>query len=164
MYCLEHCTYTGHDCPKADSKAPKIFVCPLCARAVRFAHGQDPNVIFKEHESQVSRLSTGFLGSLLTISYQQLSFTVHYTVTGNLIMTFLVGLSAGLRSHKQCQGACKAEMPCAWLQKPADNHHFLLLQALPHDSVLAAPLSRGSLVHKQAWPRHKQAWPRYCYS
>ena len=53
VYCLEHRTYTGHDCPKADNKASTTVVCPLCARAIRIAYGQDPNVIFEEHQTQV---------------------------------------------------------------------------------------------------------------
>ena len=49
VFCLEHRSYGAHACPKAGSKSMEVIVCPLCAKAVRLAAGQDANSAFEVH-------------------------------------------------------------------------------------------------------------------
>lgn len=48
-YCLEHRTYSAHQCALAVGKECTTIVCPMCARAVKLSVGQDPNMAFDAH-------------------------------------------------------------------------------------------------------------------
>lgn len=54
VYCLEHRTYSGHNCQKAETNATTTILCPLCARAIKIGPKQNPNIVFEEHTAQVS--------------------------------------------------------------------------------------------------------------
>lgn len=51
-FCLEHRTYSAHNCPKAGSKEQDVIICPICARAVKLVKGEDPNVTFERHSAR----------------------------------------------------------------------------------------------------------------
>ncbi|KAG1660250.1 hypothetical protein FOA52_007647 [Chlamydomonas sp. UWO 241] len=50
LFCMDHRSYASHTCPKAPTPGgDQVIVCPLCAKGVRLAPGQDPNAAFEEH-------------------------------------------------------------------------------------------------------------------
>ena len=50
-FCLTHRAYEAHDCPNAAGRSSEVMVCPLCAHAVRFVPGQDPNATWEAHRA-----------------------------------------------------------------------------------------------------------------
>lgn len=52
VYCLEHRTYPAHHCQLAAGKECTAIVCPICAKAIKLVHGQDPNEAFDMHMNQ----------------------------------------------------------------------------------------------------------------
>mmetsp|Transcript_14086 Transcript_14086/g.30539 ORF Transcript_14086/g.30539 Transcript_14086/m.30539 type:complete len:349 (+) Transcript_14086:170-1216(+) len=49
VYCLEHRTYAAHSCSKSGTRQTEVIVCPLCAKGIRVAAGQDVNQAFERH-------------------------------------------------------------------------------------------------------------------
>ncbi|KAF3776370.1 Zinc finger AN1 and C2H2 domain-containing stress-associated protein 16 [Nymphaea thermarum] len=49
VFCLEHRTYSKHNCPTADRQDVTVLVCPLCAKGVRLVPNEDPNITWDTH-------------------------------------------------------------------------------------------------------------------
>ncbi|GAV57299.1 zf-AN1 domain-containing protein/zf-C2H2_6 domain-containing protein [Cephalotus follicularis] len=49
VFCLEHRSYTKHNCPKADRNDVTVVICPLCAKGVRLNPDEDPNITWETH-------------------------------------------------------------------------------------------------------------------
>lgn len=49
VFCLEHRSYTTHQCPKANKNNRTVVICPLCAKGVHLIHDQDPNITWESH-------------------------------------------------------------------------------------------------------------------
>ncbi|KAI4348698.1 hypothetical protein L6164_009389 [Bauhinia variegata] len=49
VFCLEHRSYTKHNCPKADRNDVTVVICPLCAKGVRLIPDQDANITWENH-------------------------------------------------------------------------------------------------------------------
>ncbi|XP_049934496.1 zinc finger AN1 and C2H2 domain-containing stress-associated protein 16-like isoform X1 [Nymphaea colorata] len=49
VFCLEHRTYSKHNCPTADRQDVTVLVCPLCAKGVRLVPNEDPNITWATH-------------------------------------------------------------------------------------------------------------------
>eukprot|EP00879_Flechtneria_rotunda_P002552 GHRR01002751.1.p1 GENE.GHRR01002751.1~~GHRR01002751.1.p1 ORF type:complete len:362 (+),score=81.76 GHRR01002751.1:61-1146(+) len=48
-FCLAHRTYAAHACKLAGNKQLEIIVCPICAKGVRLAAGEEPDLVFERH-------------------------------------------------------------------------------------------------------------------
>lgn len=51
IFCLEHRTCSGHECPKGNSYDVSTVICPVCAKAIKLVGDQDPNAAFEAHVS-----------------------------------------------------------------------------------------------------------------
>ncbi|KAK3127441.1 hypothetical protein QOZ80_7AG0573340 [Eleusine coracana subsp. coracana] len=49
VFCLQHRSYTSHQCPNADVKDVTVLICPLCAKGVRLNPNEDPNITWDSH-------------------------------------------------------------------------------------------------------------------
>lgn len=49
VFCLEHRSYSRHQCPKASKHDVTVVICPLCAKGVRLIHEEDPNITWESH-------------------------------------------------------------------------------------------------------------------
>ncbi|MCO5576391.1 hypothetical protein L7F22_030201 [Adiantum nelumboides] len=49
VFCLEHRSYSKHQCANATDKDVTVLVCPLCAKAVRLVPNEDPNLTWDQH-------------------------------------------------------------------------------------------------------------------
>lgn len=49
VFCLDHRSYSKHNCANATDKDVTVLVCPLCAKAVRLVPNEDPNVTWDQH-------------------------------------------------------------------------------------------------------------------
>ncbi|XP_002972586.2 zinc finger AN1 and C2H2 domain-containing stress-associated protein 16 [Selaginella moellendorffii] len=49
VFCLDHRSYTAHECPKAGAKDSTVIVCPFCASGVKTVAGEDPNSTIERH-------------------------------------------------------------------------------------------------------------------
>ncbi|XP_051140552.1 zinc finger AN1 and C2H2 domain-containing stress-associated protein 16-like [Andrographis paniculata] len=49
IFCLEHRSYSRHNCPKANKNDVTVVVCPLCAKGVRLIPEEDPNITWESH-------------------------------------------------------------------------------------------------------------------
>ncbi|GMH18712.1 hypothetical protein Nepgr_020553 [Nepenthes gracilis] len=49
VFCLEHRSYTQHNCPRANGQDVTVVICPLCAQGVRLIPEQDPNISWEVH-------------------------------------------------------------------------------------------------------------------
>lgn len=50
IFCLDHRTYKGHNCPKGDWKGATVTICPACTKAVR-TDGGDEGAALKRHSA-----------------------------------------------------------------------------------------------------------------
>ncbi|KAL0316820.1 UNVERIFIED_CONTAM: Zinc finger AN1 and C2H2 domain-containing stress-associated protein 13 [Sesamum radiatum] len=49
IYCLEHRSYSRHQCMKANESDVTVVICPLCAKGVRLIPEEDPNITWESH-------------------------------------------------------------------------------------------------------------------
>ncbi|KAJ4769412.1 AN1-type zinc finger protein [Rhynchospora pubera] len=49
VFCLQHRSYTTHQCPVANPHDVTVVICPLCAKSVRLIPNQDPNITWETH-------------------------------------------------------------------------------------------------------------------
>lgn len=49
MFCLDHRSYSRHQCPKASKNDVTVVICPLCAKGVRLIPEEDPNITWESH-------------------------------------------------------------------------------------------------------------------
>ncbi|KAI3471597.1 hypothetical protein Pfo_028247 [Paulownia fortunei] len=49
VFCLEHRSYSRHQCPKANKNDVTVVICPLCAKGVRLIPEEDPNITWESH-------------------------------------------------------------------------------------------------------------------
>ncbi|XP_011078901.1 zinc finger AN1 and C2H2 domain-containing stress-associated protein 16 [Sesamum indicum] len=49
IYCLEHRSYSRHQCIKAKECNVTVVICPLCAKGVRLIPEEDPNITWESH-------------------------------------------------------------------------------------------------------------------
>lgn len=49
VFCLQHRSYTTHQCPNANQQDVTVLICPLCAKGVRLVPNQDPNITWDVH-------------------------------------------------------------------------------------------------------------------
>ncbi|CAA0812749.1 Zinc finger AN1 and C2H2 domain-containing stress-associated protein 11 [Striga hermonthica] len=49
VYCLDHRSYSRHNCPKANKNDITVVICPLCAKGVRLIPEEDPNITWESH-------------------------------------------------------------------------------------------------------------------
>lgn len=49
VFCLEHRSYSRHQCPKANKNDVTVVICPLCAKGVRLIPKEDPNITWESH-------------------------------------------------------------------------------------------------------------------
>lgn len=49
VFCLEHRSYSTHQCPKANKNDLTVVICPLCAKGVHLVPDQDPNITWESH-------------------------------------------------------------------------------------------------------------------
>ncbi|KAK7336565.1 hypothetical protein VNO77_17110 [Canavalia gladiata] len=49
VHCLEHRSYTEHQCKKPNKQDVTVVICPLCAQGVRLIPDQDPNITWENH-------------------------------------------------------------------------------------------------------------------
>ncbi|KAF8669308.1 hypothetical protein HU200_051646 [Digitaria exilis] len=49
VFCLQHRSYTTHQCPNANLKDVTVLICPLCAKGVRLNPSEDPNITWDTH-------------------------------------------------------------------------------------------------------------------
>lgn len=49
VFCLEHRSFSKHQCPKADQQDVTVVICPLCAKGVRLNPDEDPNITWESH-------------------------------------------------------------------------------------------------------------------
>uniref|UniRef100_A0A0E0I2J1 Uncharacterized protein n=1 Tax=Oryza nivara TaxID=4536 RepID=A0A0E0I2J1_ORYNI len=49
VFCLQHRSYTSHQCPNANQKDVTVLICPLCAKGVRLNPNEDPNITWDTH-------------------------------------------------------------------------------------------------------------------
>ncbi|KAJ6846821.1 zinc finger AN1 and C2H2 domain-containing stress-associated protein 16-like [Iris pallida] len=49
VFCVEHRSYTTHQCPNATQQDVMVLICPLCAKGVRLVPNQDPNITWDIH-------------------------------------------------------------------------------------------------------------------
>ncbi|KAK9123515.1 hypothetical protein Sjap_013117 [Stephania japonica] len=49
VFCLEHRSYTKHQCPNANRQDVTVVICPLCAKGVRLIPDEDPNITWESH-------------------------------------------------------------------------------------------------------------------
>uniref|UniRef100_A0A0D6R603 AN1-type domain-containing protein n=1 Tax=Araucaria cunninghamii TaxID=56994 RepID=A0A0D6R603_ARACU len=49
VFCLEHRTYSKHQCPNANEHDVTVLVCPMCAKGVRLVPNEDPNITWESH-------------------------------------------------------------------------------------------------------------------
>lgn len=49
VYCLDHRSYSKHQCPKANKNDVTVVICPLCTKGVRLNPEEDPNVTWESH-------------------------------------------------------------------------------------------------------------------
>ena len=129
IFCLEHRTYHAHSCPHAAARQTQTIVCPLCAKAIKLAPGDDANAAFAKHSSEVHDALTVALCRLATLRAVSSKLSRH-------------GLAhAGLRPAELCAGAREAQVPLHRLPRAADQHQCLSLQGLWHNRLPQAPLS-----------------------
>jgi len=48
-FCLDHRSYTGHECKAAEGLDHRVIACPVCLQRVALVEGEDPNVTFGRH-------------------------------------------------------------------------------------------------------------------
>ncbi|KAL3637240.1 AAA ATPase-like protein [Castilleja foliolosa] len=49
VFCLDHRSYSRHNCPKANKQDVTFVICPLCAKGVRLIPEEDPNITWESH-------------------------------------------------------------------------------------------------------------------
>jgi predicted nucleic acid binding AN1-type Zn finger protein len=49
VFCLDHRTYSAHNCPRSEGKETQVIVCPICAKSIRLVGGRDVHEAFEEH-------------------------------------------------------------------------------------------------------------------
>ncbi|GMH13352.1 hypothetical protein Nepgr_015193 [Nepenthes gracilis] len=51
VYCLEHRSYEGHECPKSGHRSRKVIVCDTCSTAIETTgkYGEDEKEILERH-------------------------------------------------------------------------------------------------------------------
>ncbi|KAK4481705.1 hypothetical protein RD792_012614 [Penstemon davidsonii] len=49
VFCLDHRSYSRHQCPKANKNDVTVAICPLCAKGVRLIPEEDPNITWESH-------------------------------------------------------------------------------------------------------------------
>ncbi|OQR98955.1 hypothetical protein ACHHYP_07410 [Achlya hypogyna] len=49
VFCLEHRTYDGHECPKAGAKDARAITCPLCRATIPLTGDMDENAVWETH-------------------------------------------------------------------------------------------------------------------
>ncbi|KAL9270753.1 Zinc finger AN1 and C2H2 domain-containing stress-associated protein 16-like protein [Drosera capensis] len=49
VFCLDHRSYSQHNCPRANKQDVTVVVCPLCAKGVRLIPEEDPNITWEAH-------------------------------------------------------------------------------------------------------------------
>ncbi|CAH1445706.1 unnamed protein product [Lactuca virosa] len=49
VFCLEHRSYSTHECPNANKNDITVVICPLCAKGVHLVPNQDPNITWESH-------------------------------------------------------------------------------------------------------------------
>ncbi|KAK4392458.1 Zinc finger AN1 and C2H2 domain-containing stress-associated protein 13 [Sesamum angolense] len=49
IYCLEHRSYSRHQCMKAKESDVTVVICPLCAKGVPLIPEEDPNITWESH-------------------------------------------------------------------------------------------------------------------
>ncbi|KAH7421658.1 hypothetical protein KP509_13G069600 [Ceratopteris richardii] len=49
VFCLDHRSYSKHQCPNAKDRDSTVLVCPLCAKSVRIVPSEDPNITWDRH-------------------------------------------------------------------------------------------------------------------
>ncbi|KAG8367898.1 hypothetical protein BUALT_Bualt16G0120700 [Buddleja alternifolia] len=49
VFCLEHRSYSRHQCPNANKHDATVVICPLCAKGVRLIPEEDPNITWESH-------------------------------------------------------------------------------------------------------------------
>jgi len=49
VFCLQHRSYTIHQCPNANDQDVTVLICPLCAKGVHLVPNQDPNITWDVH-------------------------------------------------------------------------------------------------------------------
>ncbi|KAH6818784.1 zinc finger type [Perilla frutescens var. frutescens] len=49
VFCLDHRSYSRHQCPKASKHDVTVVICPLCAKGVRLIPEEDPNITWESH-------------------------------------------------------------------------------------------------------------------
>ncbi|KAK4432126.1 Zinc finger AN1 and C2H2 domain-containing stress-associated protein 13 [Sesamum alatum] len=49
IYCLEHRSYSRHQCAKANECDVTVVICPLCAKGVRLIPEEDANITWESH-------------------------------------------------------------------------------------------------------------------
>ncbi|GAB2295539.1 hypothetical protein Dimus_029703 [Dionaea muscipula] len=49
VFCLEHRSYSQHDCRRAKQQDVTVVICPFCEKGVRRIPGEDPNITWEAH-------------------------------------------------------------------------------------------------------------------
>lgn len=49
VFCLEHRSYSKHQCPKGNKHDVTVVICPLCAKGVQLNPEEDPNITWESH-------------------------------------------------------------------------------------------------------------------
>ncbi|KAL7097919.1 hypothetical protein ACP275_10G173300 [Erythranthe tilingii] len=49
VYCLDHRSYSRHQCPKGNKHDVTVVICPLCAKGVRLIPEEDANITWESH-------------------------------------------------------------------------------------------------------------------
>ncbi|XP_051138896.1 zinc finger AN1 and C2H2 domain-containing stress-associated protein 13-like [Andrographis paniculata] len=49
VFCLDHRSYSRHQCPKANKNDHTVVICPLCAKGVHLIPQEDPNITWESH-------------------------------------------------------------------------------------------------------------------
>lgn len=49
VFCIDHRSYSKHQCPNAKANDVTVLVCPICAKGVRLIPNEDPNLTWDYH-------------------------------------------------------------------------------------------------------------------
>eukprot|EP00742_Colponemidia_sp_Colp-10_P002094 GILJ01002236.1.p1 GENE.GILJ01002236.1~~GILJ01002236.1.p1 ORF type:complete len:295 (-),score=-0.07 GILJ01002236.1:130-966(-) len=49
MYCLDHRSYSSHECQLSSGFDARLIICPLCSKGIRLIDGENPNLTWQRH-------------------------------------------------------------------------------------------------------------------